>query len=167
MLLYGFAHRLGDAVTTEQIIAPEHREDDPAALAAHCLEPLDPALPERVRPGDFLLAGRGFGAGADPETAALALQALGVAAVLCVSAQPGFVAAAEPLGLPVLAAPAAAAGLPEGALVRLDLAQRRAGARGGPHFPLPACPPALLTALARAQLLARMRQIVEEEGFDG
>ena len=168
MLLYGFAHRVGDAVTTAQIIAPAHRDDDPATLAAHCLETLDPALPERVRPGDFLLAGHGFGAGDDPETAVLALQALGVAAVLCDSAEPGFVAAAEPYGLPVLAAPEAAAGLSEGVLVRLDLGQGRASSRdGGQSFALPACPPALLAALARAQILARMRQVVEEEGFDG
>src|SRR5262245_13413947 len=89
MILYGTAHRVGDAITTDDIIAPEWRaSDDPAALAAHCLAGLAPAVADRAREGDLLLAGRDFGAGPEPDVAALALQAAGFAAVICASADP-------------------------------------------------------------------------------
>src|SRR5262245_22775654 len=100
MILYATTHRVGDAITTDDIIAPEWRASgDPAALAAHCLAGVDPAIAERTREGDVLLAGRDFGAGAEPDVAALALQAVGFAAIVCGSADAGFVAAAADFGL--------------------------------------------------------------------
>ncbi|GAB4208248.1 MAG: hypothetical protein OHK0022_37550 [Roseiflexaceae bacterium] len=168
MVVYGYIHHIGDNVTTEQIIAPAWREEDPAVLAAHCLEALDPQLPERVRPGDLLLAGRGFGAGDGQETAVLALQAAGFVALVCGDADPAFAESAALYGLPVLVAPEAVAGLPAGALARLDLAQGTLADRAtGALFRVPLPPPALLDAFRRALLLSRMRQIVEEEGFEG
>ncbi len=76
MILYGTTHRVGDDITTDAIIAPEWRDaGDPAVLAAHCLASADPSIAELAREGDLLLAGRGFGAGAEQDLAALALQA--------------------------------------------------------------------------------------------
>jgi 3-isopropylmalate/(R)-2-methylmalate dehydratase small subunit len=169
MILYGTTHRVGDDVTTNDIIAPEWRAaDDPAVLAAHCLAGVDPVIAERAREGDLLLAGRGFGGGPEPDAAALALQAAGFAAVVCVTADPSFVAAAATYGLPVLISPAAAAAITAGTVVRLDLARGRIEDRAsGAVYDAPPCPPALIDAARRAQLLARMRRVVEEEGFDG
>lgn len=167
MVIYGYIHRLGDGVTAEQIIAPAWRAEDPATLAAHCLEELDPQLPEQVRSGDLLMAGRGFGAGTGQETAVLALQAAGFVAVVCTDADQGFVEQAAAYGLPVLLAPEAAAGLPTGVLARLDLAQGTLTDRAtGAVFRVPVPPSALLDAVRRALLLSRMRQMVEEEGFE-
>ena len=168
MILYATTHRVGDAITTDDIIAPEWRASgDPATLAAHCLAGVDPAIAERAREGDALLAGRDFGAGAEPDVAALALQAVGLAAIVCSSADAGFVAAAADFGLPVLVCPAAAA-IAEGMVVRIDLARGRIEDRAsGAIFDAPPCAPELIAAVRRAQLLARMRRVVEEEGFDG
>src|SRR5436190_2059080 len=95
MILYGTTHHVGDGITTAAIIAPEHRADaDPAWLAAHCLADVDLAIAESAREGDLLLAGAGFGAGPDAELAVLALQAVGFAAIVCASADAGFVEAA-------------------------------------------------------------------------
>lgn len=168
MVLYGTAHRLGEGITTELIIAPAHRTDDPAILAAHCLESVDPSLAERVAEGDLLLAGAGFGAGEGAEIAVLALLALGVVAVLCAGAAPEFVAVAATHGLPVLHAPAAAEGIPAGVVVRLDLERGQATDRAsGAVFLFPPCSAPLIAAVRRGQLLARMRRVVEEEGYDG
>lgn len=164
MVLYGHAVRIGDDITTDQIIAPEHREaGDPAVLAAECLAALDPALAERVREGDVLLAGIGLGAGAGQEEAALALLAAGFAAVLCISANPGFAAAAGALGLPVLECSQATTPA-DGALLRIDIASGRIEDRdtGTPLQAQPA-PPAVIAAARQAQLLARTRQAIEEE----
>jgi 3-isopropylmalate/(R)-2-methylmalate dehydratase small subunit len=168
MILYATTHRVGDAITTGDIIAPEWRvSGDPAALAAHCLASVAPQVAEQAREGDVLLAGRNFGAGADPDVAALALQAAGFAAIVCSSADSGFVAAAADFGLPVLVCPAAAA-IAEGVIVRIDLERGRIEERAsGTVYDTPPCAPELIAAARRAQLLARMRRVVEEEGFDG
>ena len=169
MILYATTHRVGDAITTDDIIAPEWRASgDPAALAAHCLAGVAPEVAEWVREGDALLAGRDFGVGADPDAAALALQAAGFAAIVCGSADPGFVAAAADFGLPVLTCPAAVAAIAEGAVVRIDLQRGRIEDRAsGALYDAPPSAPELIAAVRRAQLLARMRRVVEEEGFDG
>ena len=169
MVIYGTTHRIGNDVTTERIIAPEyHDTGDPALLAGHCLEAVDPALAEQVAEGDVLLAGVGFGAGDDVDVAVLALQALGVAAVICISAATSFVAAAEQYGLPVLAAPAAVAALSPGTVVRIDLERGTITDRtSGARFACMPASPNLLAAVRRAALLGLMRRVVEEEGFDG
>jgi 3-isopropylmalate/(R)-2-methylmalate dehydratase small subunit len=169
MVLYGTTHHVGDHITSSAIIAPEHRADgDPAWLAAHCLADVDPAVAEAAREGDVLLAGADFGAGPDQELAVLALQAVGLAAIVCASADPGFVAAAEAYGLPVLICPAAVSSITPGSVARLDLAGGRITDRAtGQVYLAPPCAPALVDAVRRAQLLTRMRRVVEDEGFDG
>jgi len=169
MILYGTTHRVGDAISTEDIIAAEQRAaDDPAVLAAHCLARIDAAIAERVREGDLLLAGRGFGAGEACDAAVLTLQAVGFTAVICSSCAPSFDEAAQSYGLPVLVCPAAVAAIMAGSVVRLDLASGQIEDRAnGARYQAPPCAPALVDAVRRAALLTRMRRVVEEEGFDG
>jgi 3-isopropylmalate/(R)-2-methylmalate dehydratase small subunit len=169
MILYGTTHRVGDNITTAAIIAPEYQADaDPAWLAAHCLAGVDPAIAEAAREGDVLLAGHDFGAGPETEIAVLALQAVGLAAIICNSADADFVVAAETYGLPVLICPAAVAAIAPGGVVRLDLAGGRITDRAtSESYSVPPCAPALVDTVRRAQLLTRMRRVVEEEGFDG
>jgi 3-isopropylmalate/(R)-2-methylmalate dehydratase small subunit len=129
---------------------------------------VDPSIAEQAREGDLLLAGREFGAGDDPEQAVLALQALGFAAIICPSAAASFVEVAEVYGLPVLVCPAAAAGIAAGSVARLDLARGQIADRAtGAVYQAAPCAPELVEAVRRAQLLTRMRRVVEEEGFDG
>ncbi len=167
MVLYGITHRVGDNISTAQIIDPAHN-DDPAILAAHCLEAVDATLAEHVREGDILMAGSGFGAGDDPESAVLALQALGIAAVVAASAAPSFTGVAHAYGLPVLIAPDATSVIEAGRVMRLDLAHGTITdrANGMVYHTLP-IPTDVIAAVQRAQLLNRMRRVVEEEGYDG
>ena len=58
---------------------------DYAELARHAMEGLDPDFHSRVRPGDFILAGRNFGCGSSREHAPIALSHSGIRAVLAVS----------------------------------------------------------------------------------
>lgn len=169
MILYGTTHRVSDEITSAAIIAPEYHADaDPAWLAAHCLASVDPTIAELAREGDVLLAGNDFGAGPDAEIAVLALQAVGFVAIICASADAGFVAAAEAYGLPVLSSPAAVAAITPGGVLRLDLAGGRITDRTtGAFYSVPPCALTLVDMVRRAQLLSRMRRVVEEEGFDG
>lgn len=168
MVLYGNTFAVGNAIDTAAILAPDHHADDPADLAAHCLTIVAPQIAELARPGDILLAGWDFGYGPDPEPAVLALQALGMACVICASAAPTFVELAELYGLPVLLSSAAIQAIVPGGVVRVDLARGQITDRTtGASFQTQPCAPTLLEAIRQAQLLNRMRQVVEEEGYDG
>jgi 3-isopropylmalate/(R)-2-methylmalate dehydratase small subunit len=103
----GVAHRFGEDVSTDHITSGRHRflAKDLKALAAHCLEDLDPGFAARVRPGDFVVAGRNFGCGSSREYAPRVIQALGVQAVIARSFARIFYRNAINIGLPALEAP--------------------------------------------------------------
>ncbi|MCD6511396.1 MAG: 3-isopropylmalate dehydratase small subunit [Thaumarchaeota archaeon] len=86
MKLRGFAHKFGDNIDTDEIIpGPYLKEQDPRKLAEHAMEGADPEFVKKVRPGDFIVAGRNFGCGSSREHAPLALRYSGVKAVLALS----------------------------------------------------------------------------------
>ena len=80
----GKAHRFGDDINTDYIIAGRYKFKtlDMDELACHVMEDLDPDFCNRLEKGDFLVAGRNFGCGSSREQAPLALKHAGVAAVL-------------------------------------------------------------------------------------
>ena len=122
--LTGTVHRLGDDVDTDAILPGRYLAlRDPAALGAHCLEALDPAFRSRVAPGDILVAGRNFGSGSSREHAVVALLAVGIRAIVVVSAARIFFRNAINLGLPVLICPEAAGGLLAGEPASISLAE--------------------------------------------
>lgn len=169
MVLYATTHQVSDGITTEQIIAPEHRDvDDPAVLAAECLATVDAHLAEQVRDGAVLIAGHDFGFGDHPEQAVLALQALGFVALICVSVAPTFAEAATNYGLPILISPEASNALVPGHVARLDLERGTIKPyQSDTIFEVSPCTPEMIATVQRMQLLRRMRNVVEEEGFDG
>ncbi len=105
-MITGTVHRLGDDVDTDAILPGRYLAlKDPAALALHCLEALDPDFRARVGPGDIIAAGRNFGTGSSREHAVIALKALGVRAIVAASVARIFYRNAINLGLIVLVAP--------------------------------------------------------------
>ena len=80
----GKAHRFGDDVNTDYIIAGRYKFKtlDMDELACHVMEDLDPDFCNRLERGDFVVAGRNFGCGSSREQAPLALKHAGVGAVL-------------------------------------------------------------------------------------
>ena len=128
----GRVHRLGDNVDTDAIIPGRYLAmRDPAALGAHCLEDLDPEFRGLVHEGDILVAGRNFGTGSSREQAVVALKAVGIRGIVVASAARIFFRNAINLGLPVMIAPDAAAGIEAGRDAELSVASNmiRAGGR--------------------------------------
>ena len=84
MSMQGRAHRFGDDVNTDYIIAGRHKFKtlDMDELACHVMEDLDPEFYGCLEKGDFIVAGKNFGCGSSREQAPLALKHAGVAAVL-------------------------------------------------------------------------------------
>lgn len=163
MVITGYARALRGDLSATQIIDPATAAD-PALLAAQCLAAVDPDFAERAREGDLLVLDGALGDDSHVEAAVIALQALGIAAVICRVAGPEFVAVAAGYGLPIIAAPAAAAALGEGVLLRLDL-ERGSLAGADAVWTTSPLSAAVLGAVRRAQMLVHMRRVVEEEGF--
>ena len=72
-----------DHVNTDEIIPARYlNTDDPAELAEHCLEDLDPGFVKKCQPGDVVVCGEDFGCGSSREHAVWAIQGAKVGAVI-------------------------------------------------------------------------------------
>lgn len=78
----GTARCFGDSVDTDMLAPGLYMKAPMAELAKHCLEALDEEFAASVKPGDVVIAGRGFGIGSSREQAAQALLHLGIRAVV-------------------------------------------------------------------------------------
>ncbi len=118
----GCAFLYGDNVDTDAIIPARYlTTTDPAELAAHALEDLDPNFASSVRTGDVIVAGHNFGCGSSREHAATALAATGVSAIVATSFARIFFRNAINTGLPVLVCPEAVAATQTGDEVEADV----------------------------------------------
>jgi 3-isopropylmalate/(R)-2-methylmalate dehydratase small subunit len=121
MIFEGAAHRYGDDIDTDVILpGPYMNLSDPADLAAHALEGLDPGFAARVRSGDLLVVGRNFGCGSSREHAPIALKAVGISCVIASSFARIFYRNAINIGLPVVIAPEAVAHIADGVMLSVD-----------------------------------------------
>lgn len=75
----------GDGVSTDALHPARFFSLDPARCRAGLFAGIDPALPDKVKPGDMILAGRNFGCGSSREVYARAMLLGGIAAVVAAS----------------------------------------------------------------------------------
>jgi 3-isopropylmalate/(R)-2-methylmalate dehydratase small subunit len=92
----------GDNVDTDVIAPGKYMKFGIEEIAKHCLEAVLPEFPGKVTSGDFVVAGRNFGAGSSREQAPAALKHLGVAALVAESFAGLFYRNSLNLGLPAL-----------------------------------------------------------------
>jgi 3-isopropylmalate/(R)-2-methylmalate dehydratase small subunit len=103
MKLSGKVLKYGDDVNTDVIIPARYLNVyDPAELAQHCMEDLDPDFLKAVKPGDIIVAGSNFGCGSSREHAPLAIKAAGISCVIARSFARIFYRNAIDIGLPIL-----------------------------------------------------------------
>lgn len=123
MILRGTAFKFGDDISTDHIVPGRlaHLRSNLPELAKHVLEDADPTFAVRVRPGDFIVAGRNFGLGSSREHAPLVIRMAGVRAILAKSVARIFFRNAINLGLPVLICDTS--GIGEGDTLEVDLAE--------------------------------------------
>jgi len=102
--LKGKAFKFGDNVSTDLIIPGRyaHLRSNLPQLAKHVMEDADPTFVEKVKPGDFIIAGKNFGLGSSREHAPLLIKMAGVSAILAKSVARIFFRNAVNQGLPVL-----------------------------------------------------------------
>jgi 3-isopropylmalate/(R)-2-methylmalate dehydratase small subunit len=103
-VLQGTVFKFGDNISTDLIIPGRllHLRSNLPELAKHVLEDADATFAQRVKKGDFVVAGNNFGLGSSREHAPIVISMAGVSAVLAKSFARIFFRNAINIGLPVL-----------------------------------------------------------------
>ncbi len=124
-MLTGRAFKFGDHISTDHIVPGRllHLRSNLPELAKHVLEDADPTFAQRVRKGDFVVAGKNFGLGSSREHAPLVIKMAGVSAILAKSVARIFFRNAINIGLPVLLCDTE--GIKEGDELEVDLSSGR------------------------------------------
>jgi len=160
--------RYGRDVDTDVIIPARYlNTSDPAELAAHCMEDLDPTFGERVRPGDIIVAEENFGCGSSREHAPVAIKAAGVSCVIAVSFARIFYRNAINMGLPIFECPEAVAGIADGDVVRVDASSGEVvDVTTGEGFSAQPFPPFVQEIIDAGGLVARVRRTLAASAAD-
>ena len=125
-MLKGKVYKYGANVDTDAIIPARYLNvSEPAELAKHCLEDMDPEFVKSVRPGDIIVATTNFGCGSSREHAPLAIKASGVSCVIAKSFARIFFRNGINIGLPLLESAEAVDNTEAGDILRVDLASGR------------------------------------------
>ncbi len=152
MRIVGRAFVFGDYVDTDVLAPGPYLRRPLPELARHCLTALDPEFPARVRPGDVVVGGIGFGIGSSREQAVQALLHLGVGCVVARGFARIFFRNAINLGLPALCCPEI--DIAPGSELEIEPAQGRVVERArGRCFAAEPLPPRLLEILAAGGLI--------------
>jgi 3-isopropylmalate/(R)-2-methylmalate dehydratase small subunit len=136
------ARVFGDNVNTDEIIAARYlNTSDPAVLAEHCMEDVQPGFAQSIVAGQVLVAGDNFGCGSSREHAPIALKAAGISCVVAGSFARIFFRNAVNTGLPIVECPGISGQVREGDTVEVDLDRGQLTLSSGVQRPLPPFPP--------------------------
>ncbi len=105
MVLKGKVHKFNiDDLNTDYIISGRYKFKtiDMKELSQHLMEDLDESFYQKIKPGDFIVAGKNFGCGSSREQAPLVIKFAGISAVLAKSFARIFFRNAINTGLPVI-----------------------------------------------------------------
>jgi len=125
-MLKGKVHKYGANVDTDAIIPARYLNiSEPAELAKHCMEGIDPEFISKVKPGDIIMATTNFGSGSSREHAPLAIKAAGISCVIAKSFARIFFRNAINIGLPLLECNEAVDKTKAGDVLEVDLPSGR------------------------------------------
>jgi 3-isopropylmalate/(R)-2-methylmalate dehydratase small subunit len=129
--LRGKAWIFGDVVDVDKDIFPSDVVDEikekhgllitPETGAKYVMTTLDPDFPNKVKKGDFIVAGESMGYGSDHDRSSMALLGAGVGAVICESTNGNFYRNTIDWGVPVVECPGFKKNVKEGDELELDL----------------------------------------------
>ena len=122
-MLKGKVHKYGADVDTDVIIPARYLNvSEPAELAKHCMEDIDPDFVSKVEPGDIIMATTNFGCGSSREHAPLAIKAAGVSCIIAKTFPRIFFRNAINIGLPLLECDEAVDNTEAGDILEVELA---------------------------------------------
>ncbi|MFZ5634289.1 MAG: 3-isopropylmalate dehydratase [Bacillota bacterium] len=159
-LLQGKAHKFGDDITTDYIIAGKHRSkaENVLDLRPYVFNEIRPGFAGSVAQGDILVAGHNFGMGSSREHAATLIRACGIEAVLAKSFARIFYRNAINIGLPVIECDTDI--ISDGDLLTVDLRQGMVrNLTGGREISFTPIPASLRSILEAGGLVNYLKQI--------
>ena len=153
----------GDDVNTDVIFPGKYTYTltDPAELAAHALEDLDPAFAREVRSGDVIVAGRNWGCGSSREQAATCLVYNGVGAIVAESFGRIFYRNALNNGLLAIVCPEAVRAIRSGDPVEVDITNYVVRCPAG-EFAFPPLSPSIMHIVEAGGLIPYVKQRMGE-----
>ncbi len=100
----GIAHKYGDDVNTDVIYPGRYtyKQLSPEEMAQHAMEDLDPDFVKKLKPGDYVVAGKNFGMGSSREQAAACMKYAGIKAIIAKSFARIYYRNAINFGLPAI-----------------------------------------------------------------
>jgi 3-isopropylmalate/(R)-2-methylmalate dehydratase small subunit len=123
-MLKGKVYKYGADVNTDVIIPAQYLSlSEPAELAKHCMEDIEPDFVSRVEPGDIIVAMTNFGCGSSREHAPLSIKAAGISCIIAKTFARIFFRNAINIGLPLLECEAAVDNTEAGDILEVDLAR--------------------------------------------
>jgi 3-isopropylmalate/(R)-2-methylmalate dehydratase small subunit len=117
--------KFGDNVDTDQINPGKYMHLSAEEASKYAFEAIAPDFPQKVKPGEIIVAGSNFGCGSSRETAPEVLKSLGIAVVVAESFGRIFFRNAIAIGLPALTCPGLAAETEEGDEIDVDVERAR------------------------------------------
>lgn len=154
----GRVWRYGDDVNTDVIFPGKYTYSvtDPAEMARHALEDLDPGFAGSVQPGDIIVAGDNWGCGSSREQAVTCLRQAGVAAIVARSFARIYFRNCINEALPIAVCDAVDT-VSSGQVVTVDFGAGRVETPGG-TYEFPALPPEVMEILASGGLIPYVRR---------
>ncbi len=158
-IIKGRVFKYGDDINTDVIFPGKYTYSitDPAEMAKHALEDLDPEFAKKAKPGDVIVAGKNFGMGSSREQAATCLVALGIGAVIAKSFARIYFRNAINQGLLVIQSEEAAEALENGDEVEIDIEKGEIRSPKG-VFNFPKLPPSVLEIFEAGGLIPYIKK---------
>ncbi|MDO8491408.1 MAG: 3-isopropylmalate dehydratase small subunit [Dehalococcoidia bacterium] len=158
-MLRGRAFKFGHNISTDHIVPGRllNLRSNLPELAKHVLEDADPTFAARVKPGDFIVAGKNFGLGSSREHAPTVIKMAGVSAILAQSVARIFFRNAINVGLPILICDTSQIG--DGDQLEVDLSTGRVvDLNNNVHLTCGRIPDAMLKILDEGGLVPYIRK---------
>ncbi len=160
MVYQGRAWKFGANLDTDAIIPARYlNTTDPAELASHLMEDIDPQFLSKIKPGDILVAEENFGCGSSREHAPLAIKAAGISCVIAKSYARIFYRNAFNMGLPIFESSPAVPAIEQGDELVVDSAAGTIrNLRSGQTFQAQAIPPFMQQLLDAGGLMNYVKE---------
>ena len=160
----GKVWKYGDDVNTDVIFPGKYTYTitDPAEMAAHALEDLDPEFAKGCAAGDVVVGGNNFGCGSSREQAPISIKEAGAAAVVARSFARIFFRNAINAGLLVIVCPEAVDAARAGDVMEIDAGAGTIGV-GGASFSFAPFAPEVQEILACGGLVEYTRRQVSNQ----
>ena len=158
-MIEGRVWKYGDDVNTDVIFPGKYTYQpmEPAEMAEHAMEDLDPSFAKEVRQDDVVIGGWNFGCGSSREQAATCLKAAGVAAVIAKSFARIFFRNAINNGLPVIELGEGIDAMEHGDMLSIDFAKGLVHHKGN-EYHFPALPKEVLAILEDGGLVPHVKK---------